>query len=359
MYDVLSIRRANPIEEVAARSGVELRPVGQRLVGQCPFHRDGCPSLVVYPGNQSYFCFGCGAGGDVIDFVARLHEVGFKEAAAMLAGPSTEQGNCRPVPPQMVRRTRVPHAELLTQAEAEVIDAAAAFYHDALWQSREALAYLITRGIDRSTARRCRLGFGCHGLADYLRGCGLSPAAARRVGLLAGEEDTILWRIVVPDLRGGRATWLTGRALGQVASRYLNLRLPMPLLGLGLVRGDEVVVTEGPFDWLTAIQWELPAVALLGTRASRSTVQSLARFRRVYLALDADEAGRRAAEGLAAALGRRAIVVELPPGVHDLNDLGCSPAGREAFQRCLEAANRRREERWDTFDATPGLRAAA
>jgi DNA primase len=359
MYDVLSIRRANPIEEVAARSGVELRPAGQRLVGRCPFHRDGRPSLVVYPRNHSYFCFGCGAGGDVIDFVARLHEVGFKEAAGMLAGPSTEQGNCRPVPSQMVRPTRVPHAELLTQAEVEVIDAAAAFHHDALWRSGDGLAYLAARGVSPTTARRYRLGFGCHGLADCLRGNGLSPAAARRVGLLAGEEDTMFWRIVVPDLRGGRATWLTGRALGQVAPRYLNLRLPTPLLGLSLVRGDEVVVTEGPFDWLTAIQWGLPAVALLGTHVSRSTAQTLARFRRVYLALDADEAGRRAADGLAAALGRRAIVVELPPGVHDLNDLGCSPAGREAFQRCLEETNRRREERWDTFDATPGLRAAA
>jgi DNA primase len=255
--------------------------------------------------------------------------------------------------------TRERHAQVPTQAEAEVIDAAAAFYHDALWRSGDGLAYLASRGVSPATARRYRLGFGCHGLADYLRGRGLSPAAARRVGLLAGEEDTMLCRIVVPDLRGARATWLTGRALGQIAPRYLNLRLPTPLLGLGLERGDEVVVTEGPFDWLTAIQWGLAAVALLGTHVSRPTVQSLARFRRVYLALDADEAGRRSADGLAAALGRRAIVVELPLGVHDLNDLGCSPAGREAFQRCLEAANRRREERWDTFDVTPGLRAAA
>jgi DNA primase len=359
MYDVLSIRQAHPIEEVAARSGVQLRPAGQRLVGRCPFHRDGRPSLAVYPRNQSYFCFGCGAGGDVIDFVGRLHEVGFKEAVGMLTDAPYGQRNRKPVAPQIVRLTRERHAQVSTQTEVEVIDAAAAFYHDALWRSRDALAYLAARGIDRSTARRWRLGFGCHGLADYLRGRGLSPAAGRRVGLLAGEEDTMFWRIVVPDLRGGRATWLTGRALRQVAPRYLNLRLPTPLLGLGLVRGDEVVVTEGPLDWLTAIQWGLPTVALLGTHISRFTVQSLAPFRRVYLALDADEAGRRAADGLTAALGQRAIVVELPPGVHDLNDLGRSPAGREAFQRCLEDGTHRKEKRWYTFDVTAGLRAAA
>jgi DNA primase len=354
MYDVPSIRQANPIEEVAARSGVELRPAGQRLVGRCPFHRDGRPSLVVYPRNQSYFCFGCGAGGDVIDFVARLHDVGFKEAAAMLGTPSDGQIGRKRVTPQVPLLPQVP-----TCAELEVVDAAAAFYHDALWRSRDALGYLAARGIVRSTARRCRLGYGRHGLAHHLRGRGLSLAAARRVGLLAGEDDAMRGRIVIPDLRGGRAVWLTGRALCRDAPRYLNLRLPTPLLGLGLVNGDEVVVTEGPFDWLTAVKWGLPAVALLGTHVSRSTAQTLARFRRVYLALDADEAGRRAADGLATALGQRAVVLELPPGVHDLNDLGRLSDGRRAFQQCLELAAHRKEERCCTIDATAELRAAA
>jgi DNA primase len=333
--------------------------VGQRLVGRCPFHRDGRPSLAVYPRDRSYFCFGCGAGGDVIDFVARLHGVGFKEAAAMLAGSSPEQRNRKPLPPQIVRSTRERHAQVSTQTEVAVIDAAAAFYHDALWRSRDALAYLAERGISPATARRCRLGSACHGLADYLRRDGLSLAAARRVGLLAAEEGTMVGRIVISDLYAGKVRWLTGRALGLGAPRYLNLRLPTPLLGLGLVRGDEVVVTEGPFDWLTAIQWGLPAVALLGTHVSRSTVQTLTRFRRVYLALDSDEAGRRAAGGLLTALGQRAVVVELPPGVHDLNDLGRSPAGRETFQRCLELAAYRKERRWYTFDTTAALSAAA
>jgi len=363
MYDVLSIRRENPIEDVVCRFGVDLRPNGHRLMGCCPFHRDGRPSLVVYPRDESYFCFGCGAGGDVIDFVGRLHGVGFKEAAAMLAGQPEARLGREPVPRKIVRLASRRHADPLTRAEADVIDAAASFYHDALWHSQEALAYLAARGIDPNTARRCRLGFAGHGLGDHLRRCGLSLAAARRVGLPAGDEDTMLGRIVVPDLRGGRAAWLTGRALGQGMPRYLNLRLPTPLLGLGLVCGADVVVTEGPFDWLTALQWGLPAVALLGTHVSRSAERALMRFRRVYLALDADEAGRRAAATLMSALGARAIAVELPSGVHDLNDLGRrdrqgSPAGAEAFQRCLEHATHRKETRWDTFDTTAGQRAA-
>lgn len=358
MYDVLSIRRANPIEEVIASSGVELRLVGRRLVGVCPFHRDGRPSLVVYPHNESYFCFGCGAGGDVIDFVARLHGVGFREAAAMLSTPSTQHEDRRSQGRTLVSFTSRGEDEPLPESEATVVEAAVAFYHDALWRSREALTYLADRGIDQDTARRCRLGFGRPGLAELLRRRGLSLAAAHRVGLLAGDAEMMLGRIVVPDLRGGRATWLTSRALRQGPPRYLNLRLAKPLLGLGLVHGDDVLVTEGPFDWLTAVQWSLPSVALLGTHVSRSAAQALARFGRVYLALDADEAGRRAASQIAADLHGRGVIVDLPRGVHDLNDLGRLPNGRKAFQRCLELATSNKERTWDTFDTAPALRAA-
>ncbi len=348
MYDVVSIRRSNPIEEVAARCGVDLRSAGRRLVGNCPFHRDDRPSLAVYPTNQSYYCFGCGAGGDVIDFVARLHGVGFKEAAAMLVGRGEQRVRHAPQP---VRPPRPARPAGLRPGEADVIDAAVTFYHDALSRSRGALAYLATRGIRPATARRYRLGFGRPGLAEHLRRRGLSLAAARDVGLLSGERDTMLGRVVIPDIRRGRGVWLTGRSVDGREPRYLNLRVATPLLGLDLVRDGQAVVTEGPFDWLTAVQWGLPAVALLGTRVSRSTLRALMRFRRVYLALDSDEAGRGAAAQLAAALAGRAAVVHLPPGVHDLNDLGRLPEGREAFLSCLQEALDREERRWDSNDA--------
>jgi DNA primase len=168
----------------------------------------------------------------------------------------------------------------------------------------------------------------------------------------------MLGRIVIPDICGGRAVWLSGRSIDGRDPRYLNLRVATPLLGLDLVRSDQVVVTEGPFDWLTAAQWGLPAVALLGTRVSRSTVEALTRFRHVYLVLDRDEAGRRAALQLAAELDSRAAIVNLPPGIHDLNDLGRLPDGREAFLSCLEEANDRKEKTWDTHGTVPALRAA-
>ena len=346
MYDVQSIRRANPIAEVIAQSGVELRRLGQRLTGRCPFHSDAQPSLVVYPQDSNYFCFGCSAGGDVIDFIARLNGVGFREAASLLSGSSgsSRQRNETRVSESPARfRTEVP-----VEAEVRVIDDAANFYHDSLWRSPAALAYLALRGIGQRTARECRIGFGAMGLTQHLRGRGLNLEAGRSVGLLNGSRESMVGRVIIPDMRDSRATWLTGRTLGEATPRYMNLRLPTPLLGLASVRSEEaVILAEGVFDWLTLVQWGLPAVALLGTRISKHTVETLRRFSHVYIALDSDDAGRRASAELASALGPRAVVVELPTGVHDLNDLGRSTPDRRAFERCLELTNNGKDYQWE------------
>ncbi len=334
MYNVQSIRRANPIGELIGNSGVERPRLGQRLTGRCPFHSDAQPSLVVYPREGNYYCFGCGVGGDVIDFVARLHGVRFIEAVRLLNGGHAVAGGTD----RVIEGAHRFGAVTPTPGEARVINAAATFYHESLWCSPAALAYLALRGIDRETACQYRIGFGSPGLAPYLRRSGLRLDDARAVGLLHDRKETMLGRIVVPDLHDGRARWLTGRALDEATPRYLNLRLPTPLLGLAQVSGNEVIVAEGVFDWLMLSQWALPAVALLGTRISKRTVEALQRFDPVYIALDSDDAGRRASAELALALGAKAVVVELPAGVHDVNDLGRLAGGRRAFERCLELA---------------------
>ncbi len=90
-------------------------------------------------------------------------------------------------------------------------------------------------------------------------------------------------------------------------------------------------------------------MALLGTRISKRTIDALRAFRHIRIALDSDEAGQRASAELASALGPRSVIVELPPGVHDVNDLGCSADGRRAFERCLEPNNGRKIA-WETTD---------
>jgi DNA primase len=240
-----------------------------------------------------------------------------------------------------------------------VIDAAAAFYHESLWCSPGALSYLALRGIDRRTAKERQVGYGSPGLAAHLRNRGLSLETARGLGLLNGKWESMVGRIIIADTRDNRATWLTGRTLGEATIRYMNLRLPTPLLGLASVRREEaVILAEGVFDWLTLVQWGFPAVALLGTRVSKHTVETLRRFSNVYIALDSDDAGRRASAELASALGVPATIVELPAGVHDLNDLGRSAGGRQAFERCLEIATKGKDNKWKRTEEPTARRAA-
>ena len=346
MYDVQAIRAAHPIVETVLSAGVELRRSGRRLIGRCPFHEDRDPSLVIYPQTASYFCFGCDAGGDVIDFVSRIRGSTFSETAALLAG----SGQTSPRATAVVRVPARRAVRAIGEEELAVIEAAASLYVEQRDRSRRARSYLAGRGIDDATVSRLRVGYADGGLARHLRDRGLSLDAAERLGLLSGERDTLQGRIVVPDLDGnGRATWLTARSLDGREPRYLNLRLPSPLLGLAQVRAVEaraVVVTEGPFDWMTACAWKLRAISLLGTHLSRAALHALRSFRRVYLALDADDPGRRATERLVSELGARAVVVPLPTGVHDLSELGGHRAGRETFLRSLTEARTRMEESW-------------
>jgi DNA primase len=220
-----------------------------------------------------------------------------------------------------------------------LVEAAVAFYEDAIWSRPEVLDYLASRGIHERTVQRFRLGFGVPGLAAHFRDRNLDIETAQLLGLLDEGRECFTGRVIIPDIEG-RATWFTGRRLSDREPRYLNLRLPKPLLGLASAKGEAVVVTEGPFDWLTAVEWGFWAVALLGTRVPGRAAQLLERFDEVYLVLDPDEAGREATRELRERLGDRAIAVVLPAGVADLNGLGCRRDGRGTFTRCVLDAGR-------------------
>ncbi|MCY4639608.1 MAG: CHC2 zinc finger domain-containing protein [Chloroflexi bacterium] len=334
--DVESVKRGNPIAAVVQHHGIELRRSGKHLGGRCPFHEDRSPSLAVYPETESFHCFGCGAGGDVIDFVRRASGLGFREALERLGvgSPSPVPTRSPARPPESRER-----ALALSLDDRLTLTAACELYHEALLEAPEALRYLEGRGIPPWLVRRRRLGLAeGRRLLPYLKRRRLSLRRAREIGLLRQDgSETLAGRIVIPDLRGGYCGWMVGRALsGALAPKYRGLALPRPLLGYEPGR-RRLFVTEGPFDWLTLVSWGLPACALLGTQPGRGAMRVLGRARSVVLVLDADEPGRRAAAELAAALGSRARVLELSGGVKDVSELGAQPDGRETFFRLLGA----------------------
>jgi DNA primase len=342
--DTERLRHEHPIARIIAGYGIPLRSCGRTLVGRCPFHQDrGRPNLVVYPETQSWFCFRCNVGGDVISFVERLEGLSFRDAVDRLTG--SELSKVRRTTSSAVKTQIVPHRQrALGPAQRACLAAAVDLYHNRLQSEPAALAYLDDRGIDWTTLLRCRVGFAAdNDLITYLQWSGLPIAVAIRMGLLRPDgRDFLAGRIVVPELRAGQPIWLIGRMLGSAldAPKYLALPGPKPLLGLGtLPDARDVFVAEGVFDWLTLRVWNYPAVALSGIHVRVSLLRALDRFTRIYLVLDSDETGEAATRALISVLGDRVLPVTLP-GVKDVADLAHMPEGRERFARAVAESER-------------------
>ena len=223
------------------------------------------------------------------------------------------------------------------------MNAAGALYRDALWRNATALEYVRGRGIPDWVMRSCGLGYADgRSLEAYLRKHG-GLRVAEDLGLLRrpepGEDgrplrERFAGRVVIPEIRGGQPIWFIGRRTGEPGRvKYLTPPGDKPVLGFERAIGRRrVYLIEGVFDWLTAVSWNLPAFSTCGTDFPMDRLGWLARAEIVFGVLDADTAGREAAERLGAALGRRWCPIALPDGC-DLNDLGRRPDGRALFFR--------------------------
>lgn len=326
-----AIRANHPIEQVIARY-IELRPSGRRWVGRCPFHEDRMPSLVVYPHNQSWYCFGCDIGGDVFTFIQRIENVSFGDALRRLS-QIVESSNSRIVKATQ-RLDDYPTTRLSDEATV-LLTAATEVYHAAIFTQPSVLEYLVKRRIDLDMIRRHRIGYATgNDLAKYFRFRGWDPDIANDLGLLGPRGEYFRQRIVIPELREGRAIYLVGRATQQYQrAKYLGLPgAPKPLYGLETIKqAKDVFVCEGPMDWLTLVQWGYPAVALLGSHLKAEQISALADAERIFIVTDSDEPGRRSARRLAETFGERARIIPPLPNVKDVNELARHPEGHRIF----------------------------
>ena len=339
--DIPALKARHPLGDAVEASGVQLRGRGRVRQGVCPFHDEVEGSFTVYADSERWYCFGCGLGGDVLDFIQRMEDLSLTEAIARLDGSP----GLAPRAANRPARTRRPASAALPPRNPALLTAAARFYAGRLRRSSEARGYLASRGVGPVAAARLGLGYSPGGgLRQALESLGFSEKRIRDSGLFMERgAERFAGMVVVPDASGGLVRWLVGRALDPDRTpRFQALPGPKPVLGLGRLGPAPpwAVVAEGVFDWLALTGWGLPACAALGTQGVERIASALRGCPRVFLAFDADDAGREAAERLLTLLGRRAAAVTLPQGVGDVADLATHPHGRAAFLRLLSLAAR-------------------
>ena len=338
--DISQLKARHPLSDAVEAAGVLLRGKGRVRQGVCPFHDEAEGSFTVYGDSQRYYCFGCGAGGDVLDFVGRMEGLTLPEAirrlddgSAPLAPPTS-----RPTP------TQRPIAPPTPPRDTALLMAAARFYAGQLRRNRAALEYLASRGIiGWDAASRLGLGYAAgDGLREVLVSAGFTSQRLEDSGLfLEGGRERFAGMITVPDMASGRVRWLTGRAVDPNARpRFQAVPGPKPVLGLASLGPSPpwAVLTEGVFDYLALAAWGYPACAALGTQGMDKIAAVLRGCPRVFLAFDNDGAGAAAAESLKDLLVLRAAVFNLPEGIADVGELAKLPHGQSLFHRLLAQA---------------------
>ena len=312
-----TVKEAADIVEVIGEH-VALKRAGLRYTGLCPFHGEKTPSFSVNPQGQFYYCFGCGASGDVFSFVMQYHHIDFPEALKQLAGRYHID-----LPERQMSAAEQERIQLRQQLY-EVHEAAAQCYEKALADPSlglQARDYLCNRGVPEETIARYRLGFapdpataGWDYLTRSLSGQGFSMELLVQAGLsIAGKKgghyDRFRSRVLFPlEDMSGRITGFGGRILGEGQPKYMNspespvFSKSRQLFGLYPHREHirklrRALVVEGNFDLLLlAVHGIENVVAPLGTALTREHVHALRNYcDEVILLFDADAAGLKAA----------------------------------------------------------------
>lgn len=347
------IRATLDLAEVVGES-VALKPAGrERLKGLCPFHAEKTPSFHVHTGRGFYYCFGCGAKGDLFDFVMRTRGVEFVEALQILGARAGIEVDVSPGARSGGRRRDL----------IGVNDAAQAWFRAQLAGEggREALAYLRGRGLSDESIEAWGLGWAPEGWDGLLRHAlteGVRDDDLLAAGLISENErgrryDRFRGRVIFPIRdRLGRIVGFAGRVLGDELPKYLNtpeteiFDKGSLLYGLDRARASireraECLVVEGYMDVIALHQTDFEhAVAALGATLTEAQAQELSRLdvERLLLAFDADDAGQRAVlAGLDQSVGRRFLVraVTVPFGKDPADAVlgGHADAFRAALER--------------------------
>ena len=348
------VRMKNDIVDVIS-GYVRIQKKGSSYFGLCPFHNEKSPSFSVSPSKQMFYCFGCGAGGNVFTFVMQYENYSFQEAVKLLADragvnlPEMEYG-------EEVKKRESQRARLL-----EVNKEAAKYFYYQLRSERgqAGYQYLRRRELSDETIKKFGLGFAnvtSDDLVKYLKSKGYEDKLLTEAGLASFDEkygmhDKFWNRVMFPIQDSNhRVIGFGGRVMGDAKPKYLNSPETMifdksrNLYGLNFARtsrAGNIILCEGYMDVIAMHQAGFTqAVASLGTAFTAGQANLLRRYaQEVILAYDSDGAGVTAALraiGILKEVGLTGKVLNLAP--YKDPDEFIKNLGREAFEERIRKA---------------------
>ena len=349
------------IEEVIS-SHITLRRRGKTLVGLCPFHNEKTPSLTVYPDTNSFYCFGCGAGGDVISFIRRIDNLDYVEAVktvAQMAGMS--------MPEDGYDDTLAKRRMRLLAANRE----AARFFNTCLMdeKNRSALDYFLRRALTTATIRHFGLGYApdsWHALTEHLRSKGFTYEEMVLANLVrrsdkngkANYYDNFRNRVMFPiiDLRGNVIAF-GGRVMDDSKPKYINTsdtpvyKKSNGVFALNFAKNaneNKLLLVEGYMDVIALHQAGFTnAIACLGTAFTSEQANLLSRYaEEIIICYDNDGAGREATQRALNVLGKTGLKLRVVTmsGGKDADEI-IRTHGKERFAELLGMAANKTEYR--------------
>lgn len=353
------------IDEILLRNDIEslignyvsLKRAGSNLKGLCPFHSEKTPSFVVYPADNSFYCFGCGIGGDAVTFVKQMEHLDYPDALEFLAkraGITIPLTNDRNYSGKRVDKSRV--LKMNTDA--------ARFFHKCLISNdpdaKAALAYFTEkRGLDLATIKYFGLGFApnsYNAFSNYMRKLGYSYEELTEAFLCGKNDrgqyyDAFRNRVMFPIIDvSGNVIAFGGRVMDDSKPKYKNssdtpvFKKSRNLFALNFARltcSEKLVLCEGYMDVIALHAAGITnAVATLGTAITSEQARVMSRYtKKVVISYDSDEAGRKAADRAIKILGEVGLDVSVLniPGSKDPDEY-IKTYGKEKFAQLIDGA---------------------
>ena len=364
------------VDEILLRNDIEslvggyvsLKRAGSNLKGLCPFHNEKTPSFTVYPSESSFYCFGCGIGGNAITFIRQIEHLDYPDAVEFLAkraGITVIRDDDR-----KYERRGIDKQKLLSMN----VDAAK-FFHKMLFEntpsSASALAYLTEkRGLSLSTIKHFGLGYAPDGfdtLINYMLKKGYTKDELV-IAFLAGKSekghyyDSFRNRVMFPIIDvSGNVIAFGGRVMDDSKPKYKNtmdtpvFKKSRNLFALNFAKNtcsENLILCEGYMDVIALhASGFTNAVATLGTAITAEQARIMSRYtKKVIISYDADEAGQKAAQKAMRLLGEVGLDVGVikVPGAKDPDEY-IKTYGKEKFKEVILSSKSKFEYNMDTI----------